>query len=116
MKKTMILLNMLVALAIVSFLTSGCYRSNWYRANTTYAELRAESEWCKSQTNIGSTKAEMKDQYEKCMKNKRYNLKAREKKEVNKETKKDSESPGPPSNVFMEYYENKGFGWEGKEK
>jgi hypothetical protein len=73
MKKLLILLTM-VSLVVIS----GCYRPNWYRANTTYAELRAESEWCKGQTNIGATREEMIDQYERCMQGKGYQLKARD--------------------------------------
>jgi len=69
----------LVLLAVVSLVViSGCYRPNWHRANTTYAELRAESEWCKSQMNIGSPRAEMIDQYERCMEDKGYQLKGKE--------------------------------------
>ncbi len=62
----------LILLAIV--MLGGCYSPNWYRANTTYAAFKTDSQWCKSQTNIGSTRAEMKDQYEKCMKAKGYEL------------------------------------------
>jgi hypothetical protein len=54
---------------------SGCYRPSWHRANTTYAQLRSDSDWCKSQTTIGSTRSEAIEQYEKCMRNKGYQLK-----------------------------------------
>jgi len=68
--------KLLLVLAMVSLVViSGCYRPSWYRANTTYAGLKSDSEWCKSQTNIGSTRAEMIDQYEKCMRDKGYQLK-----------------------------------------
>jgi hypothetical protein len=70
MKKIVLVLLAMVSLVVIS----GCYRPNWYRANTTYAELKTDSEWCKSQTNIGATRAEMIDQYEKCMKDKGYGL------------------------------------------
>lgn len=66
----------LVLLAMVGFLmASGCYRPNWYRGNTTYGQLKSDSEWCKSQTNIRSTRSEMIEQYEKCMRDKGYQLK-----------------------------------------
>ncbi len=67
---------LLVTLALV--VLGGCYRPSWYRANTTYAQLKSDSEWCKSQTNIGSTREEMIEQYEKCMKNKGYELKGKD--------------------------------------
>ena len=70
MKKLMVLLAM-VSLVVIS----GCYRPSWYRANTSYAELKTDSEWCKSQVNIGSTREETIDQYEKCMRDKGYQLK-----------------------------------------
>jgi hypothetical protein len=73
MKKIILVLLAMVSLVVVS----GCYRPNWYRANTTLAELKTDSEWCKSQTNIGSTRAEMIDQYEKCMKDKGYQPKGK---------------------------------------
>jgi len=63
-------------LAMVSLVViSGCYRPSWHRANTTYAQLKFDSEWCKSQTNIGATRSEMIEQYEKCMRDKGYELK-----------------------------------------
>ncbi len=63
----------LILLAMVSLLVlSGCYRPNWYRANTTRAELETDSESCKGQTKIGATREEMIEQYEKCMKDKGY--------------------------------------------
>jgi hypothetical protein len=37
-----------------------------------------DSEWCKSQTNIGATRAEMIEQYDKCMKDKGYELKGKD--------------------------------------
>jgi hypothetical protein len=75
MKKIVLILLAMVSLLVV---ISGCYRPNWYRANTTLAELKTDSEWCKSQTNIGATKEEMIDQYEKCMKDKGYELKGKD--------------------------------------
>ena len=54
---------------------SGCYRPNWHRANTTYAQLKADSDWCKTQTQIGATREEIINQYEKCMRDKGYQLK-----------------------------------------
>ena len=71
--------KLMVMLAIVSLVViSGCYRPNWYRANTTYAELKTDSEWCKGQTNIGATRAEMIQQYEGCMEGKGYQLKGKD--------------------------------------
>jgi hypothetical protein len=74
MKRIILVLLAMVSLVVIS----GCYRPNWYRANTTYAELKADSEWCKSQTNIGSARAKMIDQYERCMQNKGYGLKGKD--------------------------------------
>ncbi len=69
----------LVLLAMAGFLVaSGCYRPNWYRANTTYGQLKSDSEWCKSEVNIGSTREERIDQYEKCMKDKGYQLRPKD--------------------------------------
>jgi hypothetical protein len=68
--------KLLIFLAMVSLVViSGCYRPSWYRADTTYAQLKSDSEWCKSQVNIGSTREETIDQYEKCMRDKGYQLK-----------------------------------------
>jgi hypothetical protein len=64
----------LVAMVILS----GCYSPKWYRANTTYAELKEDSNWCKSRTNIGSTREAMIAQYERCMKDKGYRLKGKD--------------------------------------
>ncbi len=68
MRAQMVLVSVMVVI-------SGCYRPSWYRENTTYAVLKADSEWCKIQTNLGATRAEMIEQYEKCMRNKGYQLK-----------------------------------------
>jgi hypothetical protein len=57
-------------LVLLMGVISGCYRPNWYRVNTTYAQLKSDSEWCKSQINIGSRRAEMIEQYERCMEEK----------------------------------------------
>jgi hypothetical protein len=71
--------KLLILLAMVSLVVvSRCYRPNWYKVNTTYAELKTDSEWCKSQINIGSTREEMIDQYERGMKDKGYELKGKE--------------------------------------
>ena len=70
MKKLTVLLAMLSLLSV-----SGCYRPSWYRADTTYAQLKTDSNWCKGQTNIGSTRAEMIERYERCMRDKGYELK-----------------------------------------
>jgi hypothetical protein len=64
-----------IVLILLMVVISGCYRPSWYRANTTYAVLKADSEWCKTQTNIGATRTEMIDQYEKCIRNKGSRLK-----------------------------------------
>jgi hypothetical protein len=71
MKKIILVLLGVVGLVVMS----GCYKPSWYRANTTYAELKTDSEWCKGQTNIGATREEMIEQYEKCMRDKGYQLK-----------------------------------------
>ncbi len=71
MKKIVLVLLAMVSLVVIS----GCYRPSWYRANTTYAQLKSDSEVCKSQLNIGSTRKETIDQYEKCMTDKGYELK-----------------------------------------
>ncbi len=64
-----------IVLVLVMVVMSGCYRPSWHRENTTYAVLKADSEWCKTQINIGATRSEMIEQYEKCMRNKGYQLK-----------------------------------------
>jgi hypothetical protein len=63
-----------VVLLLLMIVISGCYRPNWHRANTTYAELKADSDWCKTQTKIGAPRSEMIEQYEVCMKGKGYEL------------------------------------------
>jgi hypothetical protein len=71
--------KLMVLLAVVSLVViSGCYRPSWHRANTTYAELEWDSEDCKRQINIGSTRPEKIDQYEKCMKERGYQLKGKD--------------------------------------
>ena len=64
-----------IILILLIVVISGCYRPSWHRENTTYAVLKADSEWCKTQTIIGATRSERIDQYEKCMRNKGYRLK-----------------------------------------
>jgi hypothetical protein len=63
-----------MALVLLMVVISGCYRPHWYRANTTYAELKTDSEWCKTQTQIGATREERIEQYERCMESKGYQL------------------------------------------
>ncbi len=63
-----------MVLVLLMVVISGCYRPNWYRANTTHAELQADSYWCKTQTQIGAPRSEMIEQYEVCMKGKGYQL------------------------------------------
>jgi len=67
-----------MVLVLLMVVISGCYRPNWYRANTTYAVLKADSEWCKNQTNLGAARTEMIEQYEKCMTGKGYQLKGKD--------------------------------------
>ena len=74
MKRLVVLLLAMVCLVVIS----GCYRPSWYRADTTYAQLKSDSEWCKSQVNIGSTREETIEQYEKCMRDKGYELKGKD--------------------------------------
>jgi len=71
MKKVLMVMLSMVSLVVMT----GCYRPSWYRANTTYAQLKSDSEWCKSQVNIGSTREETIIQYERCMKDKGHELK-----------------------------------------
>lgn len=59
---------------VLIIVISGCYRPNWYRANTTHAELQADSYWCKTQTKVGAPRSEMIEQYEVCMNGKGYQL------------------------------------------
>jgi len=74
MKKVMILLAMLIL--------SGCYSPSWYRSDTTYEQMRQDSENCKGKLIIGSTREEKILHYEKCMKEKGYALKGEVKKEI----------------------------------
>ncbi len=67
MKKVMILLAMVIL--------SGCYRPSWYRSDTTYEQMRQDSENCKGKLMLGSTTREEKIlQYENCMKERGYYL------------------------------------------
>jgi len=81
MKKVMILLAVVIL--------SGCYNPSWYRADTTYEQMRQDSENCKGKLIIGSTREQKILDYEKCMKEKGYVLKG-EAKEVKQE------APVPP--------------------
>jgi hypothetical protein len=63
-----------IVLLLLMIVISGCYRPSWHRANTTYAELKADSDWCKTQTKIGAPRSEMIEQYEVCMEGKGYQL------------------------------------------
>jgi hypothetical protein len=63
-----------ILLVLLMIVISGCYRPNWYRANTTHAELKADSYWCKTQTKVGAPRSEIIEQYEVCMKSKGYQL------------------------------------------
>ena len=67
MKKVMILLAMVIL--------SGCYRPSWYRSDTTYEQMRQDSENCKGKLIMGSTREEKILGYEKSMKEKGYVLK-----------------------------------------
>jgi hypothetical protein len=63
-----------IVLALLMVVIGGCYRPHWYRANTTYATLKADSQWCKTQIHIGTARSEMIEQYERCMQDKGYRL------------------------------------------
>jgi len=67
MKETVAVIAILLSL-------SGCYRPSWQRENTTYSELRQDSDACKSQLIIGSTREEKIAVYEDCMVKKGYIL------------------------------------------
>ncbi len=82
MKKVVILLAVVIV--------SGCYSPSWYRTDTTYEQMRQDSENCKGKLIIGSTREEKIVQYEKCMKEKGYVLKG-EVKEVKQEVPVDPE-------------------------
>ena len=86
----------LVILLLAVIMLTGCYRPNWHRANTTYAELKADSEWCKSQVKIGSTREETIDQYERCMRNKGYELKDKSNPSGGGEPIRVEQKEGPP--------------------
>ena len=74
MKKPVILLAVMIV--------SGCYSPSWYRSDTTYEQMRQDSENCKGKLIIGSTREEKILAYERCMKEKGYVLKGEVKKEV----------------------------------
>jgi hypothetical protein len=76
MKKVVILLAVVIL--------SGCYSPSWYRSDTTYEQMRQDSENCKGKLIIGSTREQKILDYEKCMKEKGYVLKG-EVKEVKQE-------------------------------
>jgi hypothetical protein len=89
--------RLVVLLVVVSLLAiSSCYRPSWHRANTTYAELKRDSEWCKSHVNIGSTRAETIEQYEKCMRDKGYELKDKRDPSGSGEPIRVEQKEGPP--------------------
>jgi hypothetical protein len=67
MQKVMILLAVVIL--------SGCYRPSWYRPDTTYEQMRQDSENCKGRLIIGSTREQKILAYEQCMKEKGYYLK-----------------------------------------
>jgi len=94
MRTQIVLISLLVVIG-------GCYRPSWHRENTTYAVLKADSEWCKTQTNIGATRSERIEQYEKCMKNKGYRLKDQVEVSVEKQPKdtKDNDRKAPDMNT-----------------
>jgi len=67
MKKAMILLTIAIL--------SGCYSPSWYRSDTTYEQMKQDSENCKGKLIMGSTREEKIRDYEKCMKERGYVLK-----------------------------------------
>ena len=67
MKWTMAVIAILLSL-------SGCYRPSWHRENTTYLELRQDSDTCKSQLVIGTAREEKIAAYEDFMVKKGYIL------------------------------------------
>ncbi len=85
-----------MVLVLFMVVISGCYRPSWHRENTTYAALKADSEWCKTQTNIGTTRSEMIEQYEKCMRDKGYQLKEKEPYSGSEPTIRVEQKEGPP--------------------
>jgi len=66
----------LLVLAMVMGLLSGCYKPTWHRENTTYSQLKSDSDSCKMGVNIGSSRDETIKQYEQCMQGKGYMLKS----------------------------------------
>jgi hypothetical protein len=74
MKKVMILLAVVIL--------GGCYNPSWYRSDTTYEQMRQDSEICKGKLIIGSAREQKILDYEKCMKERGYALKGEVKQEM----------------------------------
>jgi len=70
----------MILLAVV--ILSGCYNPSWHRSDTTYEQMRQDSENCKGKLIIGSAREQKILDYEKCMKEKGYVLKGEAKREV----------------------------------
>jgi hypothetical protein len=64
----------LILLPFVLLFAFGCYRPNWYRPNTTYAQLNEDSNFCWTSLKLGASREEKISEYEKCMKEKGYQL------------------------------------------
>jgi hypothetical protein len=65
--------TILVLLAVViGFLVSGCYHPAWHRPDTTYEQLKDDSNACRNKLIIGSSRGEQILTYERCMNEKGY--------------------------------------------
>jgi hypothetical protein len=63
-------------IGIVTFMfLSGCYHPSWYRPETSYEQLRDDSNDCRNKLIIGSSRGEQISAYEKCMNERGYTKK-----------------------------------------
>lgn len=62
-------------LFLIIGLLIGCYHPSWYRPETTYEQLKKDSDDCKGKLILGSTREEKISAYEKCMSERGYTKK-----------------------------------------
>ena len=98
MKIVMILLTVVIL--------SGCYNPSWHRSDTTYEQMRQDSENCKGKLTIGHpTREEKILQYEKCMKERGYVLKGEVKQKGPATPEIEQKSPATISSIYLPEYQ-----------
>ena len=76
----------LILLPFALLIVFGCYRPHWYRPDTTYAQLNEDSNFCWNSLKLGASKEEKISEYEKCMKEKGYQLPGRKPEQATRAT------------------------------